>query len=168
MIGGDLTRCSSCKNRNIRFILSRSVAELMSGGTPADKQTGQAKGLRTGLVRAFYRASPRAGKFGRSRPNRGLSIAPLVVCPKEGKTRRPVRPRQWVRADVRGAAIRNVYQNAYMVGSYEMVEGKGSVESAPRNFANLRDAILSNAAERGRPRPTTSDLRRHLPGTPET
>ena len=34
-----------------------------------------------------------------------------------------------------------------MVGSYEMVEGKRSDEPAPRNFANLRDAILSNAAE---------------------
>src|SRR3989442_5910127 len=84
MIGGDWTRCSSCKNRNIRFILSRSVAELMSGGTPADKQTGQAKGLRTVLVRSFYRARPRAGKFGRSR----------------GKTRGQVGPCQLVRVDV--------------------------------------------------------------------
>src|SRR2546422_2048325 len=93
MIGGDFTCCSSCKNRNIRFILSRSVAELMSGGTPADKQTGQAKGLRTGLVRAFYRARPRAGKFGRSR----------------GKTRGQVRPWQWVRGDVRGLRSECLY-----------------------------------------------------------
>ena len=54
-----------------------------------------------------------------------------------------------------------------MVGSYEMAEGKRSDEPAPRNFANLRDAILSNAAERGRPRLVTPDLRRHLPGTPD-
>jgi integrase-like protein len=44
-----------------------------------------------------------------------------------------------------------------------MVEGKGFNDSPARNIANLRDAILQNAAKRGRPRPTASQSPPHLP-----
>ncbi len=44
-----------------------------------------------------------------------------------------------------------------------MVEGKGFNEPDPRFLENLRDAILRNAAKRGKPRPTASHPEHHLP-----
>jgi hypothetical protein len=49
-----------------------------------------------------------------------------------------------------------------------MVEGKGFNDSPARNIANLRDAILQNAAKRGRPRPTASQSPPRLPSALDT
>src|SRR5439155_18251451 len=48
-----------------------------------------------------------------------------------------------------------------------MVEGKGFDVTTPRFLENLRDAILRNAAKRGRPRPTASHANDHRPA-PQT
>jgi hypothetical protein len=51
-----------------------------------------------------------------------------------------------------------------------MVEGKGFVAHDLKFLENLRDAIVQNAAKRGKPRPTASRPSHHLPyrgfGTP--
>src|SRR5439155_27069968 len=51
-----------------------------------------------------------------------------------------------------------------------MVEGEGFVARDLKFLENLRDAIVQNAAKRGRPRPTASHPSHHLPdrgfGTP--
>src|SRR5213076_3031780 len=43
-------------------------------------------------------------------------------------------------------------------GRSAVCEGKGFEDPDPRFLANLRDAILRNAAKRGRPRPTASHI----------
>ena len=48
-----------------------------------------------------------------------------------------------------------------------MVEGKGFVERDLKLLENLRDAIVQNAAKRGRPRPTASHPQDHQPEAPE-
>jgi hypothetical protein len=50
----------------------------------------------------------------------------------------------------------------------KVVEGKGFEGRDPKFLENLRDAIVRNAAKRGRPRPTASHLQDHQPEAPAT
>jgi hypothetical protein len=49
-----------------------------------------------------------------------------------------------------------------------MVEGKGFDATATRFVENLRDAIVRNATQRSRPRPTASHAKHAVPDRPHT
>ena|SRR5437867_11139397 len=60
------------------------------------------------------------------------------------------------------------HRNEVLDAIISPVEGKGFVERDLKLLENLRDAIVQNAAKRGRPRPTASHPQDHQPEAPET
>jgi len=70
---------------------------------------------------------------------------------------------------LRRAPIRSEFgKMRYNYSREVMVDGKGFVERDLKFLENLRDAIVQNAAKRGRPRPTASHPQDHQPEAPET